>query len=415
MSPAAIGQRALSTLAKKLHPQLPLTPRESQQLLNLLTTSFRAHLDREHPPHTSETASRRTSNREPYDHHASLRATSSAALASKHLNTVLSNPLFAVKPSRHCPQSAASQALNDPLGWFLNEIAIGTASLSKVSTCLDMLDRPGQMPQLHHGRTPGAVIGGWLNSSGMDKQINFYQMCIAPNNFISRLVTMLMADGEKRLLWKWFARPRANDGKAFTFKKLVLKHMVRVGVSENLSEGLLLFERAHDICGEQQGGYDRLRPAGQYLIQTIMSTPTNLISHELYDSFKRSTKLWIPATWAQAVDPMLWLHHPTGASTTPGLQFIHDPTGAAAYATARPSLRSFVVQLSLGVARQLLEEERYDDAQAVMAVTKQHFPDLVLSDLSTEKSAPTSRLHKAERRHAREERILELLDGLAPT
>ena len=46
---SATGKRVLSTLASKIHPQLPLSPRESQQLLSLLTQSFRAHLDREHP------------------------------------------------------------------------------------------------------------------------------------------------------------------------------------------------------------------------------------------------------------------------------------------------------------------------------------------------------------------------------
>ena len=51
---ALAARRAFGSLASKIHPQLPLTPRESQQLLNLLTTSFRSHLDREHPTAPSE-------------------------------------------------------------------------------------------------------------------------------------------------------------------------------------------------------------------------------------------------------------------------------------------------------------------------------------------------------------------------
>lgn len=421
MPPVAVAQRALSTLAKKLHPQLPLTPRESQQLLNRLTTTFRSHLDREHPPHTLENPHQPSACKFDFDSrddHASTLATSSAALASQHLDAVLSNPLFAVKPSHRCSQSAASRILKDPLGWFINEIAMGTATLSKVSTCLDVLHRPRHAKQLHNARTPGAVIGGWLRSSGLDASKEFLDMCIGPNAFTSRLVTRLMADGEERLLWKWLTRPWCSSlsyQETLVFRKRILKHMVRVKVGQDLQQGLLLFARACDICREQQRGYEILRPAGQHLVQSIALQSTASISHELYNSFRESTRLWLPGTWARAVNSMLWLHQPTGAFTTPGLQFIQDPTGAAAFSTARAGQRSFVVQLSLGVARQLLEEERYKDAQAVMALTKQYFPDLVLSDASIEKLESTSRSNRIEERQAEEERNLELLNGLVPT
>ena len=146
-----------------------------------------------------------------------------------------------------------------------------------------------------------------------------------------------------------------------------------------------------------------------------MAKPTTSIGHELYGSFRQSTELWIPGKWAQAVDSMLWLHHPTGASASPGLQFIEDPAGAAAYAKARGSQRPFVVQLSLGVARQLLVDERYEDAQAVMAFTKQHFPDIVLTNIPTEQKTAVNKSSKTEKDQREEERNLELLDGLVPT
>ncbi|KAF2633837.1 hypothetical protein BU25DRAFT_13796 [Macroventuria anomochaeta] len=425
-----VGQRALSTLAKKLHPQLPLTPRESQQLLNLLTTSFRTHLDREHPVHISEKvqdpALRKTLGRED---HGSLHAPSSAALASQHIDAVLSNPLFAVKPSRRGSESAASEILKDPMGWFLNQIASGSATLSKTSLCLEILDRhtAKQSPQLHEGKTPGAIIGDWLRSSGLDTSKEFLEMCIAKpqtkrpsNTFISRLVTILIADGKKPLLWKWFARPwhqGLSPSKALLFRQQLLKHMVHAEASQDLYRGIVLFRRAYEITGEHPDKwYEKLRPAGQYLVQAIMSKPTNSISHDLYNSFRQTTKLWVPGKWAQAVDSMLYLHHPTTASAAPGLRFIHDPAGAATYTKAMPSQRRFIVQLSLGVARQLLEEESYEDAQAVMAFTKQHFPDLVLSNLPTEQRTvvdrQSSKITKARRE---EERNLELLDGLVPT
>jgi hypothetical protein len=409
---AAAGQRALSTLANKLHPQLPLTPRESQQLLSLLTTSFRLHLDREHPVHTTEVAHPTVPKAARHDPGTTI-SMSSAALASQHLDAVLSNPLFAMKPARRGSQSGASQALKDPIGWFLDEITTGGATLSKLSTCLYVLFRSDTAAQPHQGKTPGAIIGGWLRSSGLDTSKEFLEMCVGSKYPLAHLVRLLMADGETRLLWKWFARTSYSGSSlrmAQRFRRHLLMRMVLV---HDLPQSLLLFERARDICEEQRKGFESLRSAGQKLVEAIMSRPNAPISNEIYDTFRESVTLWFPSSWALAVDAMLWLHHPTRASYTPGLQFIQDPAGAAKYADAKPGQRSLVVQLSLGVARELLAAERYEDAQAVMAFVKKHFPDLVLSDLSHEQTKLGAQSTKSKRAET-EKRNLELLDGLLP-
>lgn len=426
------GQRALSTLAKKLHPQLPLTPRESQQLLSLLTTSFRTHLDREHPVYTTEKAHKpttRTNAGTNVGHvtQSNPRATSSAALASQHIDAVLSNPLFAVKPSRRGSVSAASQVLSDPLSWFLNEIATGNATLSKAAMVLDILDRqpaPHTL-QLHKGRTAGAVIGDWLQSSGLGASREFLDMCLVkpnvkrPKTFIYRLVTILMADGKELLLWKWFSSHSSHglsSAQVISFKKQLLKHMVVAEAQQELHRSIALFSRAHQMINEQpEKQWEELRPAGQYLVQAIMSKPTTSVDNDLYNFFRRSVRLWVPNKWAQAVDSMLCLHHPDKASARLGLQFIQSPTGAATYAKAKPVQRRFIVQLSLGVARQLLEEERYEEAHDVMAFTKQHFPDLVLENLPTEQKQVVNCQSNKIKKARTEEENLELLNGLALT
>lgn len=45
----------LKSLISKIHPQLPLNARESDQLLNILKTSFRKHLDVVHPTEEQRT------------------------------------------------------------------------------------------------------------------------------------------------------------------------------------------------------------------------------------------------------------------------------------------------------------------------------------------------------------------------
>lgn len=423
-----MGQRTLSTLASRFHPQLPLTPRESQQLLTLLTTSFRTHLDREHPVHVSDKSDDSAVRKAVvHEDHESPRAASSYALASQHMNAVLFNPLFAVKPRRDL-KTAASAILKDPMGWFFHQIATGNATLSKASMCLDMLDKrtAGQSPELYKGRTHGTIIGDWLRSSGLDTSKEFLEMCIGnlqtrrPSNiFLSRLVTLLMADGKESLVWGWYKRSwqeGLDPTKVSLFRGQLLKHMVHVEANQDLDRGILLFKKACEMIGEQTvKPYEQLGPAGQCLVQAIMSRPMNTIDHDLYNSFSQSTRLWVNSKWGQAVDSMLWLHHPTTASAAPGLRFIQDPTGAVMYVNAVRSQRRFVVQLSLGVAHQLLEEESYEDAQAVMAFIKQNFPDLVLSDSVSEKRPIADRNSKKLERERDQEKNLELLDSLALT
>ena len=418
MPPAtAAGQRALSTLANKLHPQLPLTPRESQQLLSLLTASFRRHLDREHPVHTAEVAHLHSTVPKAARHDpGTTTSTSSAALASQHLDAVLSNPLFAMKPARRGSQYGVAQALKDPIGWFLDEITSGSATLSKLSTCLHIISRSDTAAQPHQGKTPGSIIGGWLRSSGLDTSEEFLESCVASKFPLSHLVRLLMADGETRLLWKWFARTSYPDSSlqwALRFRRQLLRQMVLAQARHDLPQSLLLFERARSICEEQGKGFKSLGLAGQELVQAILSRPNAPISTEVYDTFRGSVTLWCPGSWASAVDAMLWLHHPTGASCTPGLQFIQNPASAARYADAKPGKRSLVVQLSLGVARELLAAERYEDAQAVMAFVKKHFSDIVLSDKSHEQTRSGAQSTKSKEAQT-EKRNLELLDGLLP-
>ena len=425
-----VGQRALSTLAKKLHPQLPLTPRESQQLLNLLTNSFRTHLDREHPVYASEKAHKTLvrPNASHNDQSNPRYATTSAALASRHIETVLSNPLFAVKPSRRGSESAASRVLNDPVTWYVDEIATGNATLSKAALVLDILDRQpaAQTSHVHKDKTAGAVIGDWLHSSGLYNSNEFLDMCLVkpnakrPQTFISRLVSVMMVDGKEALLWKWFSNRFSHEHsstQAISFRKQLLKHMVVAAVSQDLHRSIKLFNRAYQMVDEQPDKrWEELRPAGQYLVQSIMSKSTTLVDIDLYNSFRRNVRCWVPSKWAQAVNSMLCLHHPDKASARPGLKFVEDPAGAATYAKAKPVQRRFIVQLSLGVARQLLEQERYDEAQTVMAFTKQHFPDLVLESLPAEqKRTVTCQAGRIKKAQTDQEKNLELLNGLAFT
>src|SRR5580700_3852386 len=79
----------------KVNHPLPLTPRQSKQLLDVLKTSFRAQLDREHGPWHRENNGK-VSPSSPQ--HTSTRPRSQSQPRStptdRHIHSVLSNPLF---------------------------------------------------------------------------------------------------------------------------------------------------------------------------------------------------------------------------------------------------------------------------------------------------------------------------------
>ncbi|EOA82609.1 hypothetical protein ACJQWK_04725 [Exserohilum turcicum] len=427
---SAAGKRVLSTLASKLHPQLPLSPRESQQLLSLLTQSFRAHLDREHPVNTPETSQRGPSRqlligsgqRNPSPSRA---IASSYASTTQHLDSILNNPLFAVKPRRRGSESAAVDVLRDPVAWFVNEIALGSADLQKAAICLEVLEKTtGQSKtQLKDGVTPANVLSEWLRTSGLDTSKQFLDMCMSKSGngsrFLDRLVALQLAEGESTAPWRWFLRSNEQrvketglDASRVTkFRQQLLEKMVSIEANAGLNRGLAVFMQAFRFTENagHESAYGMLRTAGGRLVNRIISSQDRSIDAELYQSFSSSSQRWL-GSWSRAVEAMLSLHDPSASSPIPGLWFIQDPAGAATFAQSSRSRRHFLVQLCLGVARQLLEQEKFAEAQAVMEFTKKHFADIVLpkpAALEQQASEPWS--------VRRERQNLELLDGLIPT
>jgi hypothetical protein len=420
------GHRALSTLASKLHPQLPLTPRESKQLLQLLTTSFRSHLDREHPVDVLENRSKSPS-------HAATkeRVASSQGLAAQHLDSILMNPLFAHKPRRRGSESAAAEIIKDPLSWFLDQAAIGAADLSKAATCLQLLqldlDRGGTWSKTTRDRKPASLVAEWLRTSGIDTSKEFLGLLNSTTAVvrspISRLIPMLLSEGNQAPLWRWFTRTVEERTKEtglsvpeiHTFRTQLLSDMTMTAFKTSLDKAFTVFLRANDLFGNVDFDLEQmdLRLAGARLTNRIIRQPeiaaADQCSSELYDKFLLSTSGWLNH-WGVAVQGMLWLHHPTKSTAQPGLAFIKDPNGAAVFVpSVTKSRRLFLVQLGLGIARQSLSEGKDADAQVAMNFTKINFPDLVLTKYPTTSRPDTSRAKQQEKRN------IDMLDRLLAT
>ena len=123
----------------KIHHPLPLNARESQQLLNLLTASFRQQLDREHGqlPFQKELTVPKvivgSSKRHKQSSESLSLKNGGTNDVDNHINSLLSNPLLSV-PNR--PLVNNSETLRDPLDVFDDACAKGLMNVELAENCL---------------------------------------------------------------------------------------------------------------------------------------------------------------------------------------------------------------------------------------------------------------------------------------
>ncbi|KAF2457701.1 hypothetical protein BDY21DRAFT_378828 [Lineolata rhizophorae] len=144
----------LKALRRALHPQLPLSPRQSQQLLAALTSSFRAHLDRHHPAPGARRVADRASAQSSVDRHlasifAHSRPTPTAARVGS-LFELISTPA-SVDPS------ARLDALDRKLAALLHALVQGA-------------ERPAAPPlrEAAASTNAGSAVLSWVRASGLE-------------------------------------------------------------------------------------------------------------------------------------------------------------------------------------------------------------------------------------------------------
>ena len=213
MKGSAVVQ-GLKSLASKLHPQLPLSPKESSRLLTALTSSFRQQLDAAHPrpvsdekdrPKLEDGATPKTGN---HGLHSS-----SAALADKHLASVLTNPLLtrrdgAKKPTLDYTTAKIDLQKNpakDPISLLEDFSDKGAATIPIAVLCLetfqkllDNLDadkRRNQIVQTEAGKR--TLL--WLWKSKLYETDAF----VDDKRLVEVMVPIVIEEGFENYLWEW--------------------------------------------------------------------------------------------------------------------------------------------------------------------------------------------------------------------
>lgn len=145
----ATGSRALKALASRIHNHaVPLSNKESQQLLSLLSQSFDRHLDRYHPVHgkqaehepTAGVKAARHRSIDPNHVYSSHDTKSSSALSSaEHILKILDHPLLSRRANHKATSNESTITREEALPWLENKFADASASLNDIFLCLRAL------------------------------------------------------------------------------------------------------------------------------------------------------------------------------------------------------------------------------------------------------------------------------------
>ncbi|KAG9242615.1 hypothetical protein BJ878DRAFT_160117 [Calycina marina] len=376
-----------------MHHPMPLTAKESTQLLNLLTKSFRKHLDAASSPLSADhevpttiptRLHRLASFKWKANHDSSFKPT------DLHMHSILANPLFNV-------QQNISQDLKDPMVVFEKAASKGLLTLDAAANCLAQKRRMIiQSSVLSIGESmrqsgAGAKVLSWLMSSGIASNNSF----LKHNKLANNLMDFMVAEGLEQYAWQWIVRAiesapvgeefgkLSQSGKHDLIKPLLLLIKAQAAQPNGLEiairsiHALSKHSLFKDMALNRKQRY--LGAAGCYLSMEI-SNPDRIqpISESVFDilvsmapQFTRMPKYHIA---------QLMLFHPARPNAELALMFLrkHDRSGALQNMSPEATEKHDrdVVRLGLGTANFLLETERLNDAAWVMDILQTNFSDL---------------------------------------
>lgn len=187
----------------KIHQPLPRTPRESQQLLNALTSSFRRQLDNSYPANAPTQAG----DRPPSNDDSSVHAT------DHHMHNILNNPLFrivppkaAATPDHHARRRVEEQRRmeKEPMVVLDELAASGTANSAAIMACLNS--------QLLLARLPGKKGVKAMKDAGAASRVvdlfwasdgAFRAMILSSWKIATSLTKFMAAEGLQDTAMQW--------------------------------------------------------------------------------------------------------------------------------------------------------------------------------------------------------------------
>lgn len=182
------------SLLAKLHPPMPATPQENQQLLSLLSLSFKRRLDDAHPP--IETKKPHYRAKVPVS--GPVVDNFSARAIMDHLHSLLQHPLLAqnaLVPSKtQLPEAEAAIMMDQAM-------LRGEADLGVVVRCMEIYIKTVQDANVavNDEYRLGRRISAWFMSSNAANKEKF----LSSTKCLRNAVPILYAEGLEEVVWEW--------------------------------------------------------------------------------------------------------------------------------------------------------------------------------------------------------------------
>ncbi|KAJ5094105.1 hypothetical protein N7456_009966 [Penicillium angulare] len=375
----------------KIHQPLPRTPRESQQLLNALTSSFRRQLDQAYP------ASKPPNNegdRQPLNTDSSLHAT------DQHLHNILDNPLFRIVPPKakslgghHAGKNVDQEKrlAEDPMGVFDEMAASGAVTTALITKCLKsqlLLVRSTDNMELSEAmktsRTASRVVDWFWASDGASRQ-----MLLRWRSTASSLAKFMVAEGLQDTIIRWLEMLMSYDlgGRNGRMNEVVAQQTFNnflVGFIEaeiRYGKGLasafqnyLHVCNMHSICQTTNlPQKTMLLAAGACLNRAALELkPLNeLVSVKTYDEYQRVISiLSVPNSLLSA---SISLCHPKNPDPLPLIQFV-ETLSPDKFLTWNAARRDAIFRISCDALHVLIDQKNIRDAIHLARLIQQFFP-----------------------------------------
>lgn len=389
-----------------IHQPLSLNRRESQQLLNLLTTSFRQQLEtspvtfRHTPPATQAVKGHQNGK---------VRGRSNSDSSNRptdlHMNSILTNPLLAgVKEGNVLPSN------NDPMVVFEKAVANGMMTLNHARLCLEAkkveIIRSPVLSVQEGMRDSGAgrKVLKWLWASGLANDNSF----LKDGKFATALMEFIVAERLQEVAWNWIKRGFTNvleqrqpyilpvPDRKIGLSPLFYLIKAESICSNNLDSAYLCLSRAAGYLTGMEAIHMRalLGPSGRYLAYATCN-PHRYLSYNQppSESAFESFLSLIPVVTRNIQYQFAHLNvlHPTRPNADLALSYLREQDSKEAKFIKRSS--ELEMSLALNTAKLLLENHRYDDADWVMNYLQRHYwRELGIKDTIEKAKAEASNL-----------------------
>ncbi|KAI3337750.1 hypothetical protein F4824DRAFT_461590 [Ustulina deusta] len=364
----------------QIHHPLPLSQRESQQLLKTITSSFRKNLDRAHPWETAETSTNTPTDSRPGS--AESPSTTGHRPTDRHLRAILSNPLFAqphnanlntFPTSLHPPRNNAFDVFDSAVSKGLMTPRRAAGFLATIRAQL-VAESPDNIRQRMGASGGGLCVLRWLRASGQESDLHF----LSDHALLKVIVPFLYAEGLQEVAWSWLAQLAARAAE-LEFEKTpgkvnarTLSRLMSAIIDENTESGSpssISLDSSFAALAKANGMLPRENPAATAAVK----------------------KSWVKLSWASTVDAVgrrkpsvplfenfvdigrplnlplhlahLDLHHPTTPTHSAAVEYLRLRRQIVEdMSNMKPSMQQRVLCLILDVAERLKQTGQVAEA-----------------------------------------------------